>query len=197
MRRLLVAGMVLAAAAPAAAAGGPVVTAQRDTVPAGQRYLLEGSGWSTAAGCERRVHVVRTLGHGFHVGTAELDAEGAFGFSRRIPRGTPRGSRMTFDVVQYCDGLAGDPRSVTVRVGRSRLCRGAMSVDDGAYRVATFGRLRCADGMAAIGPFIDTGIDPGTFDCAHVDRREAGHDYVCVDTEHPGRRVTARRVSEV
>ena len=199
VHRALVTGLVLAAAVPAAASGAPrpTVAPQLDTVPAGRAYVLEGSGWGAEAGCERRVRVTRTLGHGITVGTARVASDGSFTFRRRVPRAARDGARIALDVLQFCDGVARTSRRVTIEVGRGRLCPGPIAVDGTAYLLGVYDGLGCASGAGAVGPFIGTGIDPDGFDCAHVDRRIAGHDYACVDLERPGRRVTARHVREV
>jgi hypothetical protein len=180
----------------AVAAAAPSVTPEARIVPAGERYALFGSGWSTAADCEPRVEVSRRLAHGIRVGSAPIASDGTFTFSRRVPAHARRGSRIVLDVTQYCDGI-GTSRTVRLRVARrAHRCSGPLSVDGRAYLLKVAGGLSCDEGAGAIGPFLDTGIDPDGFDCANVDPR-TGHDAACVQVNHPSRRVTARHISEV
>jgi hypothetical protein len=179
-----------------AAAAGPTVTPETKVVPAGERYVLAGAGWSTASDCTRRVDVSRRLSHGIRIGSAPIASDGTFTFSRRVPARARRGSRIVLDLTQYCDGV-GTSRTVRVRVGRrAHTCGGPLSVDGKAYLLKVAGGLSCDAGAGAIGPFLDTGIDPDGFDCAYVDP-QTGHDAACVQVNHPTRRVTARHISEV
>jgi hypothetical protein len=137
------------------------------------------------------------LGHGVRVGSAPVRDNGTFTFSRRVPGTTPRGTRIVLDVTQFCDGV-GTTRTVRLKVGKaSRNCPEPLSVDSKAYVVRVFGGLGCATGAHAIGGFIHTGKVVVGWSCAHVDRRVAGHDFECIESARPGRRVTARRVREV
>jgi len=178
------------------AVAAPSVAPETRAVAAGDRYALFGEGWSVASGCDRRVQVSRRLGHGVPVGTAPIADDGTFVFSRRVPARARRGSRIVLDVTQYCDGI-GTTRTVRLRVGRrAHVCSGPLSVDNEAYLLKTYGGLSCDEAAGAIGPFLDTGIDPDGFDCAKVDPR-TGHDAACVQVNHPSRRVSARHISEV
>ena len=187
----------LAAAAPAGAHDGPSVTSDAGVVSPGHRYVLRGEGWFVGPRCGARVVVSQREAHGVRVGSARVRYNGTFRFSRAVPREARRGTRIVLDVTQFCDGV-GTSRTATIRIGRDRRgCGGPLSVDEAAYDLTVIGGLGCAAGANAVGPFIDTGIDPAGWDCAHVDRRIAGHDYACIDIARPGRRVEARRVREV
>ena len=178
------------------ALAAPSVTPETRVVAAGERYALFGAGWSTAAECAPRVEISRRLAHGIRVGSAPVADDGTFVFSRRIPARAKRGSRVVLDVTQYCDGI-GTSRTVRLRVGpRAHTCSGPLSTDGKAYLLKVLGGLSCEAGAGAIGPFLDTGIDPDGFDCATVDPR-TGHDAACVQANHPSRRVTARHINEV
>lgn len=200
MRSALLAAAILAAvttATPAVAHDGPSVRSEAGVVRPGDRYALDGDGWSFAAGCAPRVEVSRGENHGVPVGVAPVRDDGTFRFSRRVPRGTPYGTRIVLDVTQYCDGI-GTSRTVRLKVGAARRdCPGPLSVDETAYVVRVFGGLPCARGIEAIRAFIDTDIEPAGWSCAHADPRIAGHDFGCLQSDRPGRRVTARRVREV
>ena len=192
----------LAALAPAGAAAmpaanaGPSVRVDSTLVSAGDTYVLAGSDWSVDDGCEPRVRISRTLGHGVRVGSAAVRADGSFTFSRRIPRDTARGARLVLDATQYCDGL-GTTRSATVRVGRPEHgCPGSIGVDGEAYVLRVTAGLRCARGARAIGPFLDTDLEPWGFLCAWTDPK-VGHDAVCMRASNPASRVTARHIREV
>ena len=188
--------MLLPLALVLAAAAGPAVTPEAPTVPAGERYALAGQGWSTAPNCEPKVRVSRRVNHGVPVGSAAVDELGSFLFARRVPAKARPGSRIVLDVTQYCDGI-GTTRTATIKVGRpARTCEGPLSVENRAYLLRVWGGLGCSRGADAIGPFLDTHISPDGFDCAYVDPR-TGHDAACVETDHPNRRVTARRIHEV
>jgi hypothetical protein len=194
----LVAGAAtFAVAAVAAASDGPSVISEAGVVPPGGKYVLNGEGWFVGPRCVPRVEVSRRLRHGVRIGSARVRDNGTFRFSRRVPRGAARGTRIVLDVTQFCDGV-GTTRTVRLKVGRaSRGCPEPLSVDRAAYAVKVFGGLACSTGARAVGAFIDTDIEPAGWTCAHVDRRIAGHDFECIETARPGRRVTARRVREV
>ena len=180
----------------AVAVAAPSVTPEARVVSAGDRYALFGEGWSTDSSCEPRVEVSRRLSHGIRIGSARIASDGTFVFSRRVPSRAARGSRIVLDVTQYCDGI-GTSRTVRLKVGRrAHVCSGPLSVDNKAYLLKAYGGLSCEAAAGAIGPFLDTGIDPDGFDCANVDPR-TGHDAACVRVSNPTRRVTARRISEV
>lgn len=200
MRRLLIltAGAVAAAvAAPGVASTAPSVTSEAGVVRPGDRYVLAGAGWSRARACDPRVEVSQRERHGFRVGSAPIREDGTFHFSRSVPRRARYGARIVLDVSQYCDGIA-TSRTVTIRVGAARrVCAGPLSVDGSAYLIKVYGGLACATGADAVGPFIDTRIEPAGWRCAHVDRRITGHDFACTQTDRPGRRVTARQIREV
>ena len=200
MRRPLVltaAAVALATAAPGVADAAPSVTSEAGVVRPGGRYVLVGDGWSLAGECAPRVEVSQREHHGFRLGSAPIRDDGTFRFSRRVPRRATYGTRIVLDVSQYCKGVA-TSRTVRIRVGAARrVCPGPLSVDGNAYLVKVVGGLGCARGANAVGPFIDTRIEPAGWSCAHVDRRIAGHDFACIETERPGRRVTARRIREV
>jgi hypothetical protein len=135
--------------------------------------------------------------HGVRVGSARVRDNGTFRFSHRVARGTPRGTRIVLDVTQLCDGV-GTTRTVRLKVGKaSRSCLKPLSVDRAAYVVKVFGGLGCRTGARAVGAFIDKGTEPRDWSCARVNRKIAGHDFECIETARPGRRVTARRVREV
>ena len=135
--------------------------------------------------------------HGFRVGSARVRDNGTFTFSHRVPRSTPRGTRIVLDVTQLCDGV-GTTRTVRLKVGKaSRSCPEPLSVDSAAYVVKVFGGLGCATGTRKIRAFIHTDVEPVGWSCAHVDPKIAHHDFECIETARPGRRVTARRVREV
>jgi hypothetical protein len=186
----------LRAAAAATAAGGPSVRPDSRLVSRGDRYTLAGRGWGTGGGCEPRIRISQTFGHGVPVGSARIRDDGTFTFSRRIPRATEAGTRLRFDATQFCDGI-GTTRSATVRVGRAvHGCQGPLVVGGEAYDLRIWAGLTCATGADAIGPFLDTHIDPDGFSCAHVDPA-TGHDAVCTKQANPASRVTARHVSEV
>ena len=186
-----------AIAGPAAAHAGPSVISEASVVRPGDRYVLDGEGWFVGPRCEPRVEVTRRASHGFQVGTATVGDTGTFSFARRVPRGTPLGARIVLDVSQYCDGIA-TTRTVRVRVGRARrTCGGSFAADGTAYLVKVFGGLSCAKGAAAVGPFVDSGIEPLGWSCAHVDAQLAGHDFYCVASAHLGLRVTARQIRAV
>jgi hypothetical protein len=194
--RIAIPVLCIVAGRVAVATAAPSVTPEARVVAAGDRYALFGDGWSVAPGCARRVEVSRRLSHGIRVGSAPVADDGTFVFSRRVSSRAKRRSRLVLDVTQYCDGI-GTTRTVRLRVGRpAHTCSGPLSVDDKAYLLVAHGGLSCAAGAAAIGPFLDTGIDPDGFDCATVDPR-TGHDAACVQTDHPSRRITARRIHEV
>jgi hypothetical protein len=199
VRAAAVLAAALAAAVPAAASahGGPAMAPESKLVSAGDRYALAGEGWSVGDGCERRIHLSRVLHHGVPVGTAPIDADGSFTFSRKIPRSTARGSRLRFEATQYCDGI-GETRSATVRVGRPEHgCPGFITVDETAYVLRVTAGMSCARGARAVGPFIDTDIEPLGFMCSWVDPSIAGHDAACLKAGNPASRVTARRIREV
>jgi hypothetical protein len=197
MATAAVAAMAAAAAAAAAADEGPSVISEAGVVASGSRYVIDGDGWFVGPRCEPRVEVSRRLGHGVRVGSAPVRDNGTFTFSRRVPRTTKRGTRIVLDVTQFCDGV-GTTRTVRLKVGKaSRSCPEPLSVDQAAYVVKVFGGLGCATGADAIGAFIHLGTEPDGWSCARVDRRVAGHDFECIQTARPGRRVTARRVREV
>ncbi len=201
MRRLLpIACALWLLTAATAAADGPSVSADATRVPAGEKYVLEGSGWSLAPGCETAVEVSRRLGHGVPVGSAEIAEDGTFGgFMRKIPRRARVGSRIVLDVTQFCsDGTnrIGTTRTVTVRVMRhARTCPGTIAVKGRAYILETWGGLGCASAKA-IGPFLDAHISPDGFDCEMTDPR-VGYDAACVVQVAPRQRVTARHIREV
>ena len=200
MRRLLLiaSALWLVAAAPAAAAG-PSVSPDAKRVPAGEKYRLEGSGWSLAPGCETAVEVSRRLGHGVPVGSAEIAEDGTFTFMRRIPRRAAVGSRIVLDVTQYCEegmNRVGVTRTVVIRVmRRAHTCPGTIAVKGRAYILETWGGLGCASAKA-IGPFLDSRISPDGYDCEMTDPR-LGYHAACVVQVSPRQRVTARRIREV
>jgi hypothetical protein len=183
--------------APAAtAAAGPSVRADSRLVSRGDRYALSGRGWAAGDGCASRIRISQTFGHGVPVGSARIGDDGSFTFRSRIRRDTKAGTRLRFDATQFCDGV-GTTRSATVRVGRApHGCAGPLSVAGDAYALRVWAGLTCSSGAAAIGPFLDTHIDPDGFACAHVDPA-TGHDAVCTKETNPASRVTARRLSEV
>jgi hypothetical protein len=189
--------VVAATAASAGAHDGPLVISEADVVRPGDRYVLRGESWFVGPRCEDRVEVSQREAHGFRVGSARVRDNGTFSFSHRVPRGARLGTRIVLDVTQLCDGV-GTSRTVKLKVGRARHgCGGPLSVDETAYDLTVFGGLGCSRGAHAIGAFIDTRIEPAGWTCAHVDRRIAGHDFACIETARPGRRVTALRVREV
>ena len=196
---LLAAALWLIATAPASAAG-PTVTLDARLVPAGERYVLHGRGWSAAGGCDTAVEVSRRLAHGVPVGSAEIDEDGTFTFMRRIPRSANRGSRIVLDVTQFCsDGTnrVGTTRTVTVRViRRAHTCPGTIAVDGRAYILETWAGLSCDAGARAVGPFLDTDISPSGYQCELVDPK-VGYNAYCRREGRPARRVTARRIKEV
>jgi hypothetical protein len=200
MRRLLLiaSALWLAAAVPAAAAD-PSVSADAKRVPAGEKYVLNGSGWSLAPGCETAVEVSRRLGHGVPVGSSEIADDGTFTFMRRIPRRAAVGSRIVLDVTQYCldgDNRVGETRTVVIRVmRRAHTCPGTIAVKGRAYILETWGGLGCASAKA-IGPYLDSHISPDGYDCAMTDPR-VGYHAACVVQVSPRQRVTARRIREV
>jgi hypothetical protein len=186
---LALAATVAIATPAAAAAAGPSVISEATVVRPGDRYMLDGAGWFAGPRCEPRVEI---SGHGVRVGAAAVRDTGTFSFWRRVPRGTPRGTRIALDVTQYCAGV-GTTRTVTLRVGRARrTCGGTMAAGGDAYRVKVFGGLSCASGAGAVGPFIDTGIAPPGWSCAPVDAQLA--DLYCVQSAHLGLRVTAHKL---
>lgn len=194
---LLIAAAALTATAPARADDGPSVLSEAGVVAPGHRYALRGEGWFVGPRCEPRVQVSRRESHGVPVGSARIRDNGTFRFSRAIPRRARRGERIVLDVTQTCDGI-GTTRTVRIRIGRDRRgCGGPLSVDAKAYDLTVFGGLGCTAAAKAIGAFIDSGIEPLGWSCAHVDRRIAGHDFACNEQARPGRRVEARRVREV
>jgi hypothetical protein len=194
---LVATAATLAAATAAAASAGPSVISEAGVVPPGGRYVLNGEGWFVGPRCEPRVVVSQRESHGVRVGSARVRDNGTFRFSHRVPGGTRRGTRIILDVTQLCDGV-GTTRTVRLKVGKaSRGCPEPLSVDRTAYAVKVFGGLGCSTGARAVGAFIDTDIEPAGWSCARVDRRIAGHDFECIETARPGRRVTARRVREV
>jgi hypothetical protein len=191
---LLAAAMITITASTAAAA--PSLHADSKLVSRGDSYALVGDGWATGDDCTSRVQISQTFGHGVPVGRARIHADGTFTFSRRIPRTTKAGTRLHFDATQLCDGT-GTTRSATVRVGRAAHgCSGPIAVAGQAYALRVTAGLTCNTGAAAIGPFLDTHINPDGFSCAHVDPA-AGHDAICTKDANPASRVTARRVTEV
>jgi len=193
----LTATTIAVAAASAGAHDGPSVSSAAGVVPAGERYVLQGESWFVGPRCEPRVELSQREAHGFRVGSARVRDNGTFTFSRRVPRSTPLGTRIVLDVTQFCDGV-GTSRTVKLKVGRaSHGCLSPLSVDEAAYDLRVFGGLGCSRGAHAIGAFIDTRIEPDGWSCAHVDRRIAGHDFACIESARPGRRVIARRVREV
>jgi hypothetical protein len=201
MRRLLLVASALAlvATAPAAAGSGPSVSPDAKRVPAGEKYLLEGSGWSLAPGCETAVEVSRRLGHGVPVGSAEIAEDGTFTFMRRIPRRAAAGSRIVLDVTQFCTSgtdRVGVTRTVVIRVmRRAHTCPGTIAVNGRAYILETWGGLGCASAKA-IGPYLDAHIAPDGYDCEMTDPR-LGYHAACVIQVAPRQRVTARRIREV
>src|SRR5215212_2759210 len=131
MRRLLLLTLALWLASVAqAAAAGPSVSPDARRVPAAEKYLLNGSGWSLAPGCETAVEVSRRLSHGVPVGSAEIADDGTFTFMRRIPRRARVGSRIVLDVTQYClsgTDRIGTTRTVVIRVmRRAHTCAGTI-----------------------------------------------------------------------
>jgi hypothetical protein len=194
---LVTSAVMFAAAAAAAASAGPSVISEAGVVPPGGRYVLHGEGWFVGPRCAPRVEVSQRENHGFRVGSARVRDNGTFRFSHRVPRGTPRGTRIIVDVTQFCDGV-GTTRTVRLKVGKARRsCPTPLSVDRAAYAVKVFGGLGCTTGAHTVGAFIKTGIEPAGWSCARVDRQIAGHNFECIETARPGRRVTARRVREV
>ena len=207
MRPLMRAGLGLAvalaaipAASGAAAPVTPSLTLAAGTVGPGERYVVHGEGWSRASGCSRQVQVSRRLRHGVRLGSAAVAEDGSFRFSRRVPGRARRGARIVLDVTQYCRtdaGSVGTTRTVRIRVGRPAIeCLRPLSVDATAYVLAVSGGLRCREGAEAIGSFIDTGIEPPGFLCSRLGA-PTGLDFVCLRTDRPVRRVTARRIREV
>ena len=194
---LVATAATLAAATAAAASAGPSVISEAGVVPPGGRYVLNGEGWFVGPRCDQRVEVSQRERHGVRIGSARVRDNGTFRFSHRVPRGAARGTRIVLDVTQFCDGV-GTTRTVRLKVGKaSRSCPEPLSVDRAAYLIKVFGGLGCTAGARAVGAFIDTDIEPDGWSCARVDRRIAGHDFACIETARPGRRVTARRVREV
>jgi len=199
VRAAAVLAAALAAAVPAAASAheGPAMAPDSKLVSAGDRYALVDDGWSLGDGCEPRVHISRVLAHGVAVGTAPIDADGWLTFSRKIPRTTARGSRLRFEATQYCDGI-GETRPATVRVGRPEHgCPGFITADETAYVLRVTAGMSCTRGVRAVGPFIDTDIEPLGLMCAWADPSIAGHDAACLRAGNPASRVTARRIREV
>jgi hypothetical protein len=191
------AAAIVAAASSAAAHDGPSVISEAGVVRPGDHYVLDGEGWFVGPDCESHVSVSQRESHGVRIGSARVRDNGTFTFSHRVPRGTPYGTRIVVDVTQFCDGI-GTSRTVKLKVGKARRnCLAPLSVDETAYTLKVFGGLGCAKGAAAIGAFIDSDIEPAGWSCAHVDPQIAGHDYSCVETARPGRRVEARRIQEV
>lgn len=187
----------IAMAAPAGAHDGPSVISEAGVVRPGDRYVLDGEEWYVGPRCAPHVEISQRERHGFRVGSARIRDNGTFTFSHRVPRRVAKGTRIVLDVTQYCDGI-GTSRTVRIKVGKDRrTCGGPLSVDGAAYLIKVFGGLGCAKGADAIGPFIDTDIEPLGWSCAHADRQIAGHDFGCLETARPGRRVTARRIREV
>jgi hypothetical protein len=200
MRRLLplVVVLWLAAAAPSSAAG-PSVSPDARRVPAGEKYVLHGSGWAAGDGCDAQVHVSRRLGHGIGLGGARVADDGTFTFMRRIPRSAHAGSRIVLDVTQFCDSemdTVGILKTAVVRVmRRAHTCPGTIAVKGRAYVLETWGGLGCASAKA-IGPFLDAHISPDGFDCGLTDPR-VGYHAACTVQVRPRQRVTARRIKEV
>jgi hypothetical protein len=199
-RRMLVlvaSAATFAAATLAAASDGPSAISEARVVPPGGKYVLDGEGWFVGPRCVQRVEISRRESHGVRIGSAAVRDNGTFRFSHRVPRRAARGTRIVLDVTQFCDGV-GTTRTVRLRVGRaSRGCPEPLSVDRAAYAIKVFGGLGCTAGARAVGAFIDTDVEPAGWTCARADRRIAGHDFECIETARPGRRVTARRVREV
>ena len=194
---VLVAAAALTATAPAGADDGPSVISEAGVVGPGHRYALRGEGWFVGPTCEPRVRISQRESHGVRVGSARIRDNGTFRFSRTVPPVARRGERIVLDVTQNCDGV-GTTRTVRIKIGRDRRgCGGPLSVDGMAYDLTAFGGLSCTTAAKAIGAFIDTGIEPIGWTCAHVDRRIAGRDFACNEQARPGRRVEARRVREV
>ena len=187
----------LTAAAPAGAHDGPSVRSDADVVSPGHRYVLRGEGWFIGPRCGARVHISQPEAHGVRVGSARIRDDGTFTFSHAVPRAARPGTRIVLDVTQFCDG-AGTSRTDRIKIGRDRHGCGRPLAGDGiAYDITVIGGLGCAAGENAVGLFIDTGIELDGWNCAHVDGRVAGHDFVCVEAGRPGRRVEARGVAQV
>ena len=200
MKRSILAVLCLSAALPAVAASaddGPLVRPDSKLVSAGDSYSLVGEGWYVGSHCEPRVQITRTLRHGVRVGSARVRDNGTFTFTRRIARSTKRGTRLRLAATQYCDGI-GQTRTTTVRVGRPEHdCPGFITVDEQAYVLRVTAGMSCSDGAGAVGPFIDTDIEPAGFLCSRADPAIAGYDAACQKTGNPASRVTARHISEV
>lgn len=197
---LAVALVTITAATGTAAAATPSLSVAAGAVDPGERYVVRGHGWSRASECSRQVEISRRLGHGVRLGSAAVAEDGSFRFSQRVPQHARRGTRIVLDVTQYCrtdGGPIGTTRTVRIRVGRPVSgCLRPLSVDARAYVLAVSGGLRCREAAAAIGVFIDTGIEPPGFLCARLDAR-TGFDFACLRADRRVQRVTARRVREV
>jgi hypothetical protein len=194
---VVIAAAALAAAAPAGAHDGPSARSEADVVSPGHAYVLRGEGWFAGPRCGARVWISQHEAHGVRVGSARIRDNGAFSFSRALPRDARRGARIVLGVTQYCDGV-GTSRTVRLRIGKDHHgCGGPLSDAETAYDITVIGGLGCAAGEVAIGEFIDTRIEPAGWTCAHVDRRVADHDFACSEIDRPGRRVVARDVREV
>ena len=147
--------------------------------------------------CEPRVHITRTLRHGVRVGSAPIRDNGTFTFTRRIARSTRPGPRLRLEATQYCDGI-GQTRTTTVHVGRPEHgCPGLITVDGKAYVLRVTAGMSCSRGAGAVGPFIDTDIEPSGFLCSGADPAIAGYDAACQKVDNLASRVTARHISEV
>jgi hypothetical protein len=203
MKRSILAVLTCTAAATApapvvaSADDGPLVRPDSKLVSAGESYSLVGEGWYVGSHCEPRVHITRTLRHGVRIGSAPIRANGTFVFTRRIARSTKPGMRLRLEATQYCDGI-GETRSTTVRVGRPEHgCPGFITVDEKAYVLRVTAGMSCSRGAGAVGPFIDTDIEPNAYLCSWADPAIAGYDAACQKVSNPASRVTARRISDV
>jgi hypothetical protein len=196
---VVVAAAALAATAPAGAQDRPSVRSDADVVSPGHRYVLRGEGWFAGPRCGARAQISQREAHGVRVGSARIRDNGTFAFSHAVPREARRGTRIVLDVSQLCDGV-GTSRTVRIGIGRDRRgCGRPLAGDGTAYAIAVVGGLGCGLGEEVIGDFIDLGIEPDGWACAHVDRRVADRDYdfACTESARPGRRVEARSVPAV
>lgn len=196
----LTALLALGAAVPATAADGPSVRVTPGPIAPGAPYVLRGSGWSLAPGCDVAVEVAVRAGHGAVIGSAPIAGDGTFRFRRGTAAAVKPGERTILDVTQFCeapgDMRVGTTRTVTVRIAARRGCGMPLSVGGRAYDVKVDPALACSRGMRVLRSFLTTGASPDGWRCAHLGAR-AKDDEACVERAGTSRRVTARRVKEV
>jgi hypothetical protein len=187
----------LRSAAVRTAAAHPRVRAESPVVSAGDRYALVGSGWNLPGRCGRLVAVGETLGRRLRIRSAPVARDGSFAFSRRVPDATPAGTRIVVDVTRYCrphgsDRLRTVVRSATIRVARAPYaCAEPLTAAGGRYELTVAGRMRCADGAAAVAAFLASGSEPDGFLCGrNADYAGGGAD--CLRADDPASRVEAR-----